>query len=153
MLIPITMLSNQSLEVNMSDSTIFSQMHIQSILVVSSFHSEKPPREYQPIRLVILRHHTAMLNDPMLLRQVLLCEALNVDQFTTATTSHTSDQKRTVVSEVLSVSFFPTSLFIQSSCWLLLLEPLEPMRPGTTRGMVALRKSTWKGDVCFLILF
>lgn len=84
---------DQSLKVNMSDSTVFCQMYIQPIFVVSSFHSEKPPREYEPIGLVILRHHTAMLNDPMLLRQILLGEALNVGQSTTASTAHTSGQK------------------------------------------------------------
>ena len=51
---------------------------------------------------------------------------------------------RTVLSDAPSSSdsVLPTSLTSQSSCcccfWLLLVEEeLEPMRPGTTRGMVA----------------
>ena len=148
----------RSLEVNMSDSAIFSQMHIQPVLIIS--YTERPVTAVQvhrPIRIEILRDHTPMLNDPMLLGQILLREALNLPvSFTPATTA--TDQtkrkrmeklqkKRTVVSDELSVSFFPTSLFIQSSCWLPLLEPPELMRPGTTRGMVALLELTcteWK---------
>lgn len=48
---------------------------------------------------------------------------------------HQRQVKRTISSLAPSVIFLPTSLFIQSSC--LLLEPLEVIKPGTTRGMVA----------------
>ena len=57
---------------------------------------------------------------------------------------------RTISSDgVLSVIFFPASLFIHSVCWAceLSLEELEVMRPGTTRGMMA------KGFVLSVSLF
>ena len=111
-------------------------MHIQPVPIVSYLSFTVATIGNRPIRLEILRNHTPMLYDPMLLGQILLCKTLRPRQLTQPRHDAISSVESTVASGVLSVSFFPMSLFIQSSCWLL-LEPPELMRPGTTRGMVA----------------
>ena len=86
---------------------------------------------------MVLGRHRARLQDPMLLGQILLCEALRWRSIPSPLKCNIYFKTQeiggyTVESEVESDSFFPNSLLIHSSCWL----PPEVITPGTTRGML-----------------
>lgn len=164
---------NQSLKINMADRPILSQMHIQPIplSLVSpcsqSIKSEPPTPQTAEVLTDLsgLISCVTMLPGSMTLcslgrscfaklyHQKQHCQQCASSLSLSLSLSSLSSQGtekglRTVLLEVLSsVSFFPTSLFIQVSCSLLSLL-LEPMRPGTTRGMVAC-----DGYVCSFAVF
>lgn len=150
---------NQSLKINMADRPILSQMHIQPIPLslispCSQSIKSEPPTAEVLTDLSGLKSCVTMLPGSMTLcslgrscfaklyHQKQHCQqcasSLSLSRsFSSLSSQGTEKGLRTVLSEVLSsVSFFPTSLFIQVSCSFLSLL-LEPMRPGTTRGMVA----------------
>lgn len=151
---------NQSLKINMADRPILSQMHIQPIPLSlispcsQSIKSEPPTPQTAEVLTDLsgLKSCVTMLPGSMTLcslgrscfaklyHQKQRCQqcATSLSLFLSSLSSQGTEKGlRTVLLEVLSsVSFFPTSLFIQVSCSLLSLL-LEPMRPGTTRGIVA----------------
>ena len=79
-------------------------------------------------------HHVALLDDAVLLGQLGLRKGL-LAVSVTAVMEGINGNERTVSLE-LSPSFLPVSLFIHS--FVLSLAPLFDVRPGTTRGMVAI---------------